>query len=620
MTVSSSMNSHEEVDKDESENPESGLNLEHDEQMGSNSKSLEQDTMSVQELQIHREDIHRTELYLARKGLTAIHPSIQQLVHLETLYINHNHLTQLDQLVPLCHRKLPLTKRTSRRGCFGIKHLFVQKNKLVTLNGSSLRHLKFLEVLDLSENELHNLEECLEELKHLHFLKELHLHGNPLSASVNYRQKIISIFPSLEILDRLAVTSIERDEAKNYCRLDETATLKSKPQRKIAFGKLVPLENGSSRYQKNAPKLSPSVLEIEAEVVRIRKKRETERKQREKDEEEMQRLESQKVGWQVHVFDIFQVIHSNPLSVIRKGVQHYTLKREKSVQTKPEIAPRCMENINMWESKEELDAWMNEVRVENEDSLIDCETAREWVHQCFINNPTWAPRVIDNITFREFMDILCAAKCTLCDRISSEAERRLYNVGEEETSWPLDLQPGHGDESNSIDQKEQMLRLCIQYATKAEKWRSLLDRKSHDERNDIATSTQARIWIKVHHEMGEVNEQCKRYLRNDAHRSVLLQIIQLVRVLLTHEEQTVAPSDLPSRFENDDLEFALSLLGECKILTREPSYTTSFRLAVPLKSLDSRVNKLVEHLQKSIHFFDISTSTNRLARAMADVI
>lgn len=97
-----------------------------------------------------------------------------------------------------------------------------------TLEGS-LEEFKFLRVLNLSNNRLQGLDDCIEQLCRFQYLEHLgkyhmpcvlqlyqlrlELHGNPIAEESDYRLRVIARIPWLHVFDRHIVTTEEKAEA-----------------------------------------------------------------------------------------------------------------------------------------------------------------------------------------------------------------------------------------------------------------------------------------------------------------------------------------------------------------------------------------------------------------------
>jgi Leucine-rich repeat (LRR) protein len=123
----------------------------------------------------------------------------EAFVHLESLWIHRNKLRMISGL----------------DNNFRLKELFAHDNHICTLKGS-LRRLAFLQKLDLSGNQLQNLQKVAAGLSHLHFLTHLNLKGNPCCAEGDYRLFILSRIPTLRVLDNHLVREMERVKVRNF--------------------------------------------------------------------------------------------------------------------------------------------------------------------------------------------------------------------------------------------------------------------------------------------------------------------------------------------------------------------------------------------------------------------
>ena len=116
---------------------------------------------------------------------------------LECLWLNDNRLRQIDNLDANCR----------------VRELYVHRNVLTSLEGS-LRRFKFLQILDLSENELTGLTSIIEQLAGFRCLEQLTLRGNPCCQEANYRDNVLAALPSLEVFDSHVVTLHERKQVR----------------------------------------------------------------------------------------------------------------------------------------------------------------------------------------------------------------------------------------------------------------------------------------------------------------------------------------------------------------------------------------------------------------------
>ncbi|KAG2502123.1 hypothetical protein HYH03_000614 [Edaphochlamys debaryana] len=141
-----------------------------------------------------------------------------------------------------------------------MKALYAQDNQICTLKGSLL-YFKFLETLDLSNNQLRDLEKQLKLLEKFKFIKELNLSGNPLCEEPDYRLLVIHRMPALKVLDQHVITDLERRKAAGLIGGD-VATLT------VAFGKRVPPYD--PKWDEKVPERSVLEQDMTKEAATIR--------------------------------------------------------------------------------------------------------------------------------------------------------------------------------------------------------------------------------------------------------------------------------------------------------------------------------------------------------------
>lgn len=132
------------------------------------------------------------------------------------------------ETLELCDRSIDGLEGLEEFG--NLKHVWLCRNELSGLDGiqdnwrlhslyASQNHISNLEpvsdLLQLEElvvnnNRIEKLEEQLQFLKRLARLRVLDLYNNPLAEETHYRYHVIRTLPSLEVLDRVAVTENER--------------------------------------------------------------------------------------------------------------------------------------------------------------------------------------------------------------------------------------------------------------------------------------------------------------------------------------------------------------------------------------------------------------------------
>jgi hypothetical protein len=190
------------------------------------------------------------ELYLAGKGIEKLR-GFEPFVNLESLWLNDNKLRKLNNL-DANFRMKALYAHVSERWAYRGRHCSVlyairnarcilndgalpQDNQISTLRGSLLC-FKFLETLDLSNNQLRGLDKQLATLQRMQFLRNLNLTGNPCVEEPDYRLIMIHKMPQLRVLDQHVITDAERRKAATAVGGDVQALT-------VAFGQRVPPYN-----------------------------------------------------------------------------------------------------------------------------------------------------------------------------------------------------------------------------------------------------------------------------------------------------------------------------------------------------------------------------------------
>ncbi|KAK2542517.1 Lrrc72 [Columba livia] len=155
-------------------------------------------------------------LYLAGQGLRSI-PSLSQFHRLRCLWINNNKIQDLTFLI--------------KNHC--LTELYLNHNELTDISGA-LKHLCALQIVFLHNNQLQKLVETVKELKGKISLHTLNLFHNPLAQDADYRLYVIHALPSVQLLDRKAVTQRERESALYLYKRERSCVVQP-----IAFGKRV---------------------------------------------------------------------------------------------------------------------------------------------------------------------------------------------------------------------------------------------------------------------------------------------------------------------------------------------------------------------------------------------
>ncbi|KAL6471369.1 hypothetical protein MHYP_G00200190 [Metynnis hypsauchen] len=146
-------------------------------------------------LHIPSKDLHVCELYLAKRGLSAV-PDLSRFSQLRYVWLNNNRIKDVHGHMFNC--------------C--LAELYLQNNEITSISGS-LRHLTCLRVLLLHNNKLKDLEETVAELRNMHGLQTVNFFLNPFTQDPEYRQYVIHHLSSVQILDRKEVMQVERTHA-----------------------------------------------------------------------------------------------------------------------------------------------------------------------------------------------------------------------------------------------------------------------------------------------------------------------------------------------------------------------------------------------------------------------
>uniref|UniRef100_S4RS97 Leucine rich repeat containing 72 n=1 Tax=Petromyzon marinus TaxID=7757 RepID=S4RS97_PETMA len=138
------------------------------------------------------------ELCLSHKSLTHL-SDLSRFHNLNYLWLNGNKLKTANFL------------KTNYR----LTELYLNNNKLKDITGC-LFHLSCLQTLLLNNNQLTSLENTLMEFRRMTCLLTLNLFHNPLSQELTYRTTVIYHIQSLQLLDRCEVKEEERAEASRH--------------------------------------------------------------------------------------------------------------------------------------------------------------------------------------------------------------------------------------------------------------------------------------------------------------------------------------------------------------------------------------------------------------------
>ena len=206
------------------------------------------------------------EIVLSKRKITEL-INFDMFENLEALWLTDNRLTEIKGL----------------DANFRIKILCCGKNRITTLEGSSISKMKFLETLYLNNNKLKNLDLVLSNLKNFSFLKNLNLFGNPVAEEPEYRPRVIYVIKSLEIFDRHKVTDMEKMKCEQIVKEYNDPLSKKKVKR--------------PKRLKVYEKFSTIEKELFDEVDNIIKKRELDEEENKKIQQELIEKEKYPKGY-----------------------------------------------------------------------------------------------------------------------------------------------------------------------------------------------------------------------------------------------------------------------------------------------------------------------------------
>lgn len=169
--------------------------------------------------------VNVTCLSLENNGLRNLVHLSSQFPRLKYLNVNHNLLSSLDfkdfcgledlQEIHAAHNSIQLLSSIDSGRCLTLKKLNLSHNKLT--NFPHFCDFQFLEVLDLSRNQIATEAECmLSSLRNSlpSTILQLYLSPNAFIGDLkNYRKSILSMFDKLLFLDSAAVTHLDRQLA-----------------------------------------------------------------------------------------------------------------------------------------------------------------------------------------------------------------------------------------------------------------------------------------------------------------------------------------------------------------------------------------------------------------------
>lgn len=124
------------------------------------------------------------EVYLGRRGIQRL-IRFEEFPNLEVLWLNDNNLKSVEGL----------------DSNFRIKELYLHNNRIKTVEGS-IKKLLHLRTITLYNNELSDLDNTLTYFKNLQYLVHIELYENPLADEQHYRKRVVSNLKYLQLFDR----------------------------------------------------------------------------------------------------------------------------------------------------------------------------------------------------------------------------------------------------------------------------------------------------------------------------------------------------------------------------------------------------------------------------------
>lgn len=124
------------------------------------------------------------EVYMGRRGIDRL-IKFEEFPNLEVLWLNDNNLRSVEGL----------------DNNFRIKELYLHNNRLKTLKGS-FSNLLHLRTVTLYNNELSDLDITLNYFKNLRYLTHVEMYDNPLAEEQHYRKRVIFSLKHLQLFDR----------------------------------------------------------------------------------------------------------------------------------------------------------------------------------------------------------------------------------------------------------------------------------------------------------------------------------------------------------------------------------------------------------------------------------
>lgn len=139
------------------------------------------DVIPIKDRKCARETV---EVYMGRRGIQKL-ARFEDFLNLEVVWLNDNNLKAV----------------TGLDKNFRIKELYLHNNRLKTLDGS-IKCLLHLRTITLYNNELSDLDHTLTYFKNMKYLTHIEMYDNPLAEEQHYRKRVIFNLKFLTLLDR----------------------------------------------------------------------------------------------------------------------------------------------------------------------------------------------------------------------------------------------------------------------------------------------------------------------------------------------------------------------------------------------------------------------------------
>ncbi|XP_070709394.1 protein phosphatase 1 regulatory subunit 42 [Pempheris klunzingeri] len=190
-----------------------------------------------------------THLYMQNNNITHL-DNLTNLQKLSKLYLGGNRIVVVEGLEKLCELKeLHLENQRLAPGeklLFDPRTLLSLAESLCVLNISNnniddirdLTVLKELQHFSAADNKLHNMEELEDEFSHWLQLLRMDLSGNPVCKKPKYRDRLITVCKSLEVLDGREINELTRQFLINWKASKEAK--KKKNIKHMRTGPLIP--------------------------------------------------------------------------------------------------------------------------------------------------------------------------------------------------------------------------------------------------------------------------------------------------------------------------------------------------------------------------------------------